>query len=309
MVRLADSTRGVYARDAAAAVAWLTEAGASTPALVSRLTLRDYVRYLVTSGYAPATVARKVAVLRRYFGWSRRTGRTVTDPSLRLRAPGGPARLPRVLKEHELDVLLADSTRGKSAPPVARRDMAQSAGSGGVSDGARSADSMPDDARDGRDIAVIEVLYGSGLRVSELCSLTRDDIDLEAGLMRVWGKGSKQRHQPLSEPAVEALRSWLETWRADFVTEETPDDAVFLNMAGRVLTPRDVRRIIDRRSVAPTHPHALRHTFATHLLDGGADLRAVQELLGHSSLVSTQRYTHVSRERLREVHRGTHPRG
>jgi site-specific recombinase XerD len=123
----------------------------------------------------------------------------------------------------------------------------------------------------------------------------------------VWGKGGKQRVVPLSEPAVEALRGWLAA-RSDLVGPESPDGAVFLNRRGRRLTPRDVRRVLDRRADVPTHPHALRHTFATHLLDGGADLRAVQELLGHADLSTTQRYTHVSRERLRKVYDATHPR-
>ena len=165
-----------------------------------------------------------------------------------------------------------------------------------------------DSARDARDLAIVELLYGSGLRVSELCGLRYEDLDLARGEIRVWGKGAKQRLLPLSDPAVAALRVWLEDHRVSFVTDETPAAALLLNQRGRAMTPRDVRRVIDRRSVVPTHPHALRHTFATHLLDGGADLRAVQELLGHADIATTQIYTHVSRERLREVHRSTHPR-
>ena len=145
--------------------------------------------------------------------------------------------------------------------------------------------------------------------MSELCGLRPDDIDLARLEVRVWGKGAKQRLVPLSEPAAGALLAWLEDHRHSLVTRDTPADAVFLNQRGRAMTPRDVRRVLDRRSVVPTHPHALRHTFATHLLDGGADLRTVQELLGHADIATTQIYTHVSRERLREVHRSTHPRG
>jgi site-specific recombinase XerD len=123
------------------------------------------------------------------------------------------------------------------------------------------------------------------------------------------GKGAKERFVPVSEPAVQALRRWLDVARAAFPVT-APDDAqaVFFNARGRRLAPRDVRRLLDRRAIAPTHPHALRHTFATHLLDGGADLRAVQELLGHSDLSTTQRYTHVSKERLRSVYDASHPR-
>ena len=124
----------------------------------------------------------------------------------------------------------------------------------------------------------------------------------------MWGKGAKQRTVPLSDPAVTALGRWLAEARPALVTEASPAGAVFLNRRGRRLTPRDARRVLDRRALEPTHPHALRHTFATHLLDGGADLRVVQELLGHSDVATTQRYTHVSKERLRTVFDATHPR-
>lgn len=279
--RLAESTRALYARDARAAVEWLASSGAGTPAGVSRSLLRGYVRHLVLLGYAPRTVSRKMSVLRRYFEWAQRTGRTATDPTAGLHGPKGAVRLPRVLKASEIDTLLAD-------PPMSTAE---------------------DRARDIRDLAVVEVLYGSGLRVSEFCSLALGDIDFDTGTAWVWGKGSKQRKAPLSDPSVRALRRWLEEGRQAFVTAETPADAVFLNLRGRTLSPRDVRRILKRRCISAANPHALRHTFATHLLDGGADLRSVQELLGHADLSSTQIYTHVSRERLREVHRRSHPRG
>ena len=210
-----------------------------------------------------------------------RTGAVAADPSVGLSAPSGDGRLPRVLRDDELASLL-------DRPPAA-------------------VDADPAPVRL-RDDAVLEILYGSGLRVAELCSLRPEDLDLAGQTARVWGKGSKQRLVPLSGPAVEALEGWLRTGRPDLVSAETPPDAVFLNRRGRRLSPRDVRRIIDHRSASPTHPHALRHTFATHLLDGGADLRAVQELLGHADLGTTQHYTHVSKERLRNVLDATHPR-
>jgi integrase/recombinase XerC len=164
--------------------------------------------------------------------------------------------------------------------------------------------------RRSRDDAVLELLYGSGLRVSELCSLRPSDLDFDAGSVRVVGKGNKERLAPLSAPAVAALRHYCDTARQALAESGRPGDSdpLFLNLRGNPLTDRDVRRIIDRRASSPTHPHALRHTFATHLLDGGADLRAVQELLGHSHLTTTQIYTHVSRERLRSVLEETHPR-
>ena len=279
LASVAASTRDLYARDVAAAVGWLEESAIDGPGDVSRADLRRYLAHLSRQRYAARTIARKASVLRRYFRWARRTGRASVDPSLRLSAPSGATRLPRVLKSDEIDTLIDGAARGGA-----------------------------DDARDARDLAIVEVLYGSGLRVSELCSIAVADLDLSSGAVRVWGKGAKQRQVPLSAPAVAALRRWLDLHRSAFVTELTPGDALLLNQRGRAMSPRDVRRAIDRRSVSPTHPHALRHTFATHLLDGGADLRAVQELLGHADVASTQIYTHVSRERLREVHRSTHPR-
>ena len=277
---VADSTRAVYARDAAAAVGWLQEAGHPSPTSVDRRVLRRYLAHLGGRRYAARTITRKVSVLRRYFDWARRTGHIDIDPTLGLTAPRGGSRLPQVLKDDQIHTLIEKPARAGD-----------------------------DDARDARDLAIVELLYGSGLRVSELCGLGRDDIDLSRLEVRVWGKGAKQRLVPLSEPAAGAVRSWLEHHRHAFVTDQTPAGAVFLNLRGRAITPRDVRRVLDRRSVVPTHPHALRHTFATHLLDGGADLRSVQELLGHADIATTQIYTHVSRERLREVHRSTHPRG
>ena len=277
--RVADSTRAVYARDGAAAAVWFQEAGLAAPSSVDRRSLRRYLADLTRRGYAPRTVARKASVLRRYFGWAYRSGRISSDPTLALVAPAGPSKLPRVLKDDQIQTLIDKPARAGD-----------------------------DESRDARDLAIVEVLYGSGLRVSELCSITFDDLDLARSTVRVWGKGAKQRLVPLSDPSVEALRGWLAEHRGRFATDETPRDAVFLNAKGKAITPRDVRRILDRRSIVPTHPHALRHTFATHLLDGGADLRAVQELLGHADIATTQIYTHVSRERLREVHRSSHPR-
>lgn len=277
---VADSTRAVYERDAAAAARWLEQAGSPGPDSVDRRALRRYLAHLGANRYAARTIARKVSVLRRYFDWARRTGRLETDPTLGLAAPSGPSKLPQVLTDDHIRTLIDKPARA-----------------GG-----------DDDARDARDLAIVELLYGSGLRVSELCGLRRDDLDLARAEVRVWGKGAKQRLVPLSDPAVAALKAWLKGCRDALATADSPPAAVFLNQRGRAMTPRDVRRVIDRRSVVPTHPHALRHTFATHLLDGGADLRAVQELLGHADVATTQIYTHVSRERLREVHRSSHPR-
>lgn len=274
-----ENTRLAYRRDIETFAEWAGRGGADDPAAVTKKLLRRYLSFLHTLGRSRKTIARHSSSLRRYFGWLARTGAIAVDPSIGLAARSDDGRLPSVLKSAELDSLL-------DAPP-ARVDA--------DTEGVRL-----------RDDAVLELLYGSGIRVSELCGLSCDDLDLEARRIVVTGKGSKQRQVPLSEPSVDAIRRWLDV-RAGCVGPEA-GNALFVNQRGRPLTPRDVRRVLDRRSAGPTHPHALRHTFATHLLDGGADLRAVQELLGHADLATTQIYTHVSRERLRRVFDASHPR-
>jgi integrase/recombinase XerC len=281
LTSVAARTVEAYAGDLRGFTEWAERAGVAAPEEVDRRMLRRYVAYLATRGMARRSVARKVSALRRYFRWLVRTDRLAQDPSSSLSAPRGESRLPRVLHQDEVNALLDD-------PPAAVQD--------------------DPPAVLARDDAVLEVLYGSGLRVSELCGLGPADLDLSRGRATVWGKGDKQRVVPLSGPSVAALRTWLEGPRTELLQEGSPVDALFVNQRGRRLTPRDVRRILDRRAPNPTHPHALRHTFATHLLDGGADLRAVQELLGHADLATTQRYTHVSRERLRAVYEASHPR-
>jgi len=282
LTSLAPASVTAYRRDLEAFVDWAGRLGLDAPDGVDRRVLRRYVAFLTTRGYARRTIARHVASLRRYFDWLRRRGRIEVDPSARLSAPGHDGRLPRVLRRDEIEVLL------DGGPPPT--------------------DDPVEAALAQRDTAVLEILYGSGLRVAEVCGLRPVDIDLDRARLTVWGKGSKQRTVPLSAPAVAALRTWLSAGRSVLVDADTPADAVFVNRRAHPLSPRDVRRILDRRAAGPAHPHALRHTFATHLLDGGADLRAVQELLGHADLATTQLYTHVSRERLRGVLETTHPR-
>jgi integrase/recombinase XerC len=269
-----------YTGDIEAFAEWAERADRHSPAGVDRLLLRRYLAYLATRRYARATVSRKAAALRHYFAWLRRTGVLEVDPAVRLRAPSGAGRLPRVLGPAQLERLLDDP----------------------------SPDAKGDEAVRARDDAVLELLYGSGLRVSELCGLDLDDVDLRSGTVTVVGKGNRQRRLPMHDRCVEALRRWTGYGRPAMTAEQSPPQALFLNARGRRLGPRDVRRVLDRRAPSPTHPHALRHSFATHLLDGGADLRVVQELLGHASLQTTQVYTHVSKERLVSVHAATHPR-
>ncbi len=268
----AAATRTAYLSDVTAFAEWMARSDVHGPEAVDRLHLRRYLASLGTRRLARATIARKAAALRCYFAWMFRQGRIGSDPARSLRAPAGGGRLPRVLSKGEVSGLL---------------------------------DVGATDALDRRDLAVLELLYAAGLRVSELCGLDRSDIDLRGRTVTVLGKGSKQRRVPIHDAAVAALDAWLHDGRNDM---EGPPEAAFVNQRGARLGPRDVRRILDRRAGSPTHPHALRHTYATHLLDGGADLRVVQELLGHASLATTQIYTHVSKERLRSVYGETHPR-
>lgn len=279
LTNVSPATVRAYTADLRRFRTWVGRLGLDGPEGVDHRTLRRYLAYLSACGLASRTMARHASSLRRYFGWSTRTGRIALDPTVDLSAPRGEARLPEVLRHDQLGSLLD----GGDEPPdpidaVFRR----------------------------RDDAVLELLYGSGLRVSELCGIGVADVDLDRARVVVMGKGSKERMLPMSEPAVAAVRAWLAV-RADVIDGGDPGVA-FVNRRRHPLTPRDVRRVLDRRSPVVTHPHALRHSFATHLLDGGADLRVVQELLGHADLATTQIYTHVSRERLRQVHTDTHPR-
>lgn len=280
LTSVAPRTIEAYGRDLAGFAEWAERGSHDGPAAVDRTLLRRYIAHLATRRYARRSIARKASALRRYFSWCARQGLVSTDPSAGLSAPSGDGRLPRVLKQDELTALLDEPAADQDDAPGVRE----------------------------RDDAVLEILYGSGLRVGELCGMDVDDLHLAHARASVWGKGGKRRIVPLSEPAVAALQRWLIEGRVHLLAEGSPASALFFNQRGRRLTPRDVRRVLDRRAAAPTHPHALRHTFATHLLDGGADLRAVQELLGHADLATTQRYTHVSRERLRAVYDATHPR-
>lgn len=272
------NTRQAYRRDVMDVAAWCAESGVEGPGEVDRLVLRRYLAHLASQTYAKRTISRKASALRRYFRWARRSGRIAADPAVSLRAPSGDGRLPRVLDGVELQEILEPQGIDERQPQW----------------------------RIKRDDAVVEILYGSGLRVSELCSLDSTSIDVKRGVVTVWGKGGKERRVPLTRAALEAIKEWSRI-RHEVVGSES-GDALFLNARGRRLGTRDVRRLLDERAPNPTHPHALRHTFATHLLDGGADLRSVQELLGHSDVVTTQRYTHVSKERLRSVYASTHPR-
>ncbi|MCR2785444.1 MULTISPECIES: tyrosine recombinase XerC [unclassified Microbacterium] len=249
--------------------------------------LREWLWAATKRGDARATLARRTAAARGFFAWATEYGHLATDPSLRLVAP----------------------KRGRTLPRVATAEAV-----GGVLDDLRTR-ADEGDPRDLRDAAVLELLYGAGLRVSELCGVDLGDIDRGAATVRVLGKGSKERVVPFGLPAARALDAYLVRGRPALAARaEKPDPAaVFLGLRGARLGPRAVYELVARE-IAPlvgaetVGPHTLRHSAATHLLDGGADLRAVQEMLGHASLGTTQIYTHVSGERLAAAYRLAHPR-
>jgi integrase/recombinase XerC len=278
-------TRKAYESDLRQFVAWAERGGAAGPEAVDHLVLRRYLAYLTTRGMARPTIARKAAALRAFFGWLRRKGVVAADPTKNLRTPKGDRRLPKVPKQAEVAVLLDEE--GPDSDDEVTLAVAA------------------------RDSAILEILYGSGLRISELCGLAPSDVDLRGGLVTVLGKRSKIRRVPLGEVAIAAIRAYLDGGRTILSTPASPPDALFLNRRGRRLTPRDARRILERRLLADGRaisPHTLRHAYATHLLEGGADLRAVQELLGHADVATTQLYTHLTKDRLRAVYDATHPR-
>ena len=277
MTAASPHTTSAYSSDIKQFELWVSRLKVNSPRLVTRDMVRQYISFLTTSKHAKRSVTRKLASIRRYFAWHVRNGTLKIDPTTGVRTPSGTGRLPKVLTKEQLTALLTCND-----PDVP-------------------------EWKSSRDTAVIELLYGSGLRVSELCSLDIDSINTRNNTVLVMGKGSKERRIPVSEPSVQAVKHWLK-FHHDFLDQNGELVALFLNSRAKRLAPRDVRRLIDQRALTPTHPHALRHTFATHLLDHGADLRAVQELLGHRDVATTQRYTQVSKERLKSAYGASHPR-
>lgn len=286
--RLSANTVTAYERDVTQLARFLARGGQSLGA-ATYPELRRFLAQQHTLGAARASIARRVAAIRSFFAWCVTAGHRPADPTVLLGAPKVTNRLPTVLRPADA-VRLVEAPRSRVADEADELDRAIAL----------------------RDAAVLELLYGSGLRVAEVAGLTLDRVDLGRARVRVTGKGDKEREVPLSDDAVEAIRAWLRDGRPELAGDEATD-ALFLNRRRRPLGPRDVRRFMERygAEVSPgrrTSPHTLRHSFATHLLEGGADIRAVQELLGHASVGTTQRYTHVSRSRLFEAHERAHPR-
>jgi site-specific recombinase XerD len=278
----AANTRAAYRRDVELFAEWMLDSMSSVvPNMVEKEHVREYLAALHDRGATSRTIARRVASLRRYFAWAIRSGTSKTNPTDAVHTPTVKGRLPRPLDAETVARLV--SSEDEEAPEWRRA----------------------------RDRVVLEILYGSGLRVSEVCGLTLQSVSSDGSSLRVMGKGSKERMVPLSAPAVEAIRRWL-TVRHE-VAGDTAGSFLVLSARGNALSRRDCTRLLDEaceRADIPggTHPHALRHSFATHLMDNGADTRSIQELLGHSDASTTQRYTHVSKERLRLVYSESHPR-
>lgn len=258
------------------------------PRDVDTLAVRSFLAALHRDGLGRRSQGRALSAVRSFFRWAYRRDEVEANPAEPVRTPKHEKRLPRHLRPGEIETLL-EAPEGDD--PLTRRDR-----------------------------ALLELLYATGLRVGELVSLDWRDVDLSARTLRVVGKGSKERMVPFGRPAVRALRKWLEVWEdlrrevgADRRDDDARDEPVWLNFRGGRLSARSVARILDKHVeraalASGVHPHTLRHTFATHLLEAGADLRSIQELLGHASLSTTQRYTHLEVDRLLSVYRESHPR-
>ena len=250
-------------------------------------TIRPFLARLTGENYSPATMARKIATLRSFYKWAERRGLAEVNPMTLIRTPRQNKRLPKAITVEQVEMLLAAPG---STDVLGRRDR-----------------------------AMLETLYSTGIRVSELVGLNFLDLDITGEALRIRGKGKKERLVPLGTHALTAIRSYIELVEADpkfskaWAEENRTEAALFINKHGNRLSSRSVRRKLDKylreAGLDPTiSPHTLRHSFATHLLDNGADLRSVQELLGHQSLSTTQVYTHLSTQRIQKVYDDAHPR-
>lgn len=287
---LAEATARAYVSDIRGLLDHLAGGGAvpasaaDLPETLTLPALRGWLAAQVSAGAARSTIARRVAAARSFSSWAVRKGILSVDVGARLRAPAARRVLPQVLDGAQAAEVMRSAELGAAGEdPVAVRDR-----------------------------LVVELLYSSGVRVAELCGLDLEDVDQRRRLLRVVGKGDRERAVPYGAPAERALGQWLLVGRPGLATAGS-GNALLLGARGRRLDPRTARRIVNEISAATPgtpriSPHALRHSSATHLLEGGADLRHVQELLGHSTPATTQIYTHVSAERLRSAYRGAHPR-
>lgn len=276
-------TRRAYLGDVRSLLAFLADRGSDLDDL-TLLVLRSWLAAAARAGAARTTLARRASAVKAFTAWAVRRGLLGSDPAARLQAPKAHRTLPAVLRQDQaLAAMAAAESGSQQGDPLARRDQ-----------------------------LIVELLYATGIRVSELCGLDVDDVDIGRRVLRVLGKGNKQRTTPFGEPAAAALRVWLAEGRPALVTAQS-GPALLVGARGRRLDVRQARTVVHQTVAAVAGapdmgPHGLRHSAATHLLEGGADLRVVQELLGHASLATTQLYTHVTVARLRAVHAQAHPR-
>jgi integrase/recombinase XerC len=282
---LAEHTVRAYRTDLLNLFTHLGRLGIDSLDRVDLRSLRSWLAKQHTLGQSRATLQRRAAAVRVFFAWAQEADHVATDPAANLRSPKVSRVLPPTLEAATAAQMLdaATATVGEAGGPIAVRDA-----------------------------AVLEVLYATGIRVSELCGLDLADLDRERQVIRVFGKGGKERTVPIGAPAIRAVDVWLGKARPQLVTRES-GQAMFLGERGKRIDPRVVRRVVHHslqmtQGAPDLGPHGLRHAMATHLLEGGADLRSVQEMLGHASLATTQIYTHVTNERLRSAFEQAHPR-
>jgi integrase/recombinase XerC len=278
---LSPHTVRAYAGDVAGLLEHATRRGCDSVADHDIAVLRSWLAQLHARGVSRSTLARRASAARMFTAWAQRRGLLVTDPGAKLASPKAQRPLPEVLRIDDAAAVM--QAAGEDGSPLGLRDA-----------------------------AIVELLYATGTRVGELCGLDIDDLDADRRTVRVFGKGAKERTVPLGEPAIAAVRSWLAGGRPQLVTAAS-GPALLLGARGGRIDPRTARRAVHERlaavdGVPDLGPHGLRHSAATHLLEGGADLRSVQELLGHGTLATTQIYTHVSIERLRATYERAHPR-
>lgn len=273
------NTVEAYGHDLGRYVSWLADLGVTVPDAVTRDMVVGYVSALEEVGLAPTSVERAVSAVKGFHRFMVAEDMTQAHPTADLPLPAKPDRLPDVITREQAAALLDQP--------------------------------FPNTPAGQRDRTMLEVLYGCGLRVSELCGLDQRDVLLDQELLRVMGKGSKERVVPVLGTAWDALDEYLSSWR-DGLSKRVLTSAVFLNQRGGRISRQYVHRVVERygrvAGIEGLHPHTLRHSFATHLLEGGADLRVVQELLGHADISTTQLYTHVDRSHVRRVYLAAHPR-
>ncbi len=273
------NTVEAYGRDLERYLAFLADRGVSDPEAVTRALIEEHIAALVDVGLAPTSVERAVSAIKGFHRFMVAEQICTAHPTADLPLPSKPKHLPDVLSIEQARALLDQTFR--------------------------------DTATDQRDRAILEVLYGCGLRVSELCGLDQREVYLDDEMLRVFGKGSKERMVPIMGGAAEALGSYLVRWRPQLVGKK-PSSAVFLNARGGRISRQSVHAICEKygrlAGIEGLHPHTLRHSFATHMLEGGADLRIVQEILGHANIATTQLYTHIDRTHVRMAYLAAHPR-